>query len=74
MPVLGWLLPLDQRLEEHMSAFGGSWAVHFSGKSFLFDGLYVIFISKQFSPANIHNYLAGAKAQFIVHNMDTSPF
>ena len=26
-----------------------------------------------FSPANIHNYLAGIRAQFIVYNPDTSP-
>ena len=28
----------------------------------------------KFSPANIHNYLAGVRTQFIVHNLDTSPF
>ena len=28
----------------------------------------------KFSPANIHNYLAGIRAQLIVHNLDTSPF
>ena len=27
-----------------------------------------------FSPANIRNNLAGIRAQFIVHNLDTSPF
>ena len=28
----------------------------------------------QFSPANIHNYMAGLRAQFITYNLDTSPF
>ena len=27
-----------------------------------------------FFPANIHNYLAGVRAQFIVYNLDTSTF
>ena len=28
----------------------------------------------QFSPANIQNYMAGIRAQFILHNLDTTPF
>ena len=27
-----------------------------------------------FSPANIQNYMAGIRAQFILHNLDTTPF
>ena len=27
-----------------------------------------------FTPANIHNYLAGIRAQFIIYNLHTSPF
>ena len=28
----------------------------------------------QFSPANIQNHMAGIRAQFILHNLDTTPF